>query len=66
MDTLYVVYLQIRNMWVESVERNPDVTKEQFIAGYMMFAPAGVTEDQVAQYWEVLAKNSDSMRSKGE
>lgn len=59
----YGLYVRIRQAWQQAVDRNPQVTKEQFIEDYLMFAPSNVTEDLLTNYWKVLATYSDNMKA---
>jgi hypothetical protein len=59
----YGEFVEMRNAWVQAVSRSPSVTKAQFLQNYLMFAPSGMTQDTLTQYWAVLAKYSDSMRA---
>lgn len=59
----YSAFVQMRNMWVSFVDRQPSATKDTFIPTYLMFAPTNITLEIASQYWDTLAKYSDSMKA---
>jgi hypothetical protein len=61
--TEYGLFVNMRNSWEQAASRNPKLTKDGFVNGYLMFAPSGMTEDTLDQYWDILAKYSDSMQA---
>lgn len=63
--TQYGLYIKMRQSWTLAVERNPEITKDEFIEDFLIFAPKGVTKEELNGYWDVLAKYSDNMKARG-
>jgi hypothetical protein len=63
--TQYGLYVQMRDDWTKAVERNPEITKGEFVEDFLIFAPKGVTKEELNEYWDVLAKYSDTMKPQG-
>jgi len=63
--TQYGLYIQMRDKWPMAVARKPEITKDEFIDDFLIFAPAGITKEILNQYWDILAKYSDSMKVGG-
>lgn len=63
--TQYGFYIQMRDKWPLAVARKAEITKGEFIDDFLIFAPTGITKEILNQYWDILAKYSDSMKVGG-
>ncbi|MEM7111715.1 MAG: hypothetical protein AAF614_04735 [Chloroflexota bacterium] len=58
----YSVLIDLRQYYLRAIARHQDATKQTIIEHYMDSAPESVTQADVEQYWDILAKYSDGMK----
>lgn len=57
----YGLLVQLRNTYETALARNPRITKDAVISNVLMTAPPAVTYNDLAKYWNILAKYSNAM-----